>query len=94
MGLNICMGVGRIDEVKEEVEEECTGDNIEVDHDSTGLIHSFVSKDLLLKMSNLNLWKVHRCVGELVSRDGEVDGDHHQAVQAREGLGQGKERTS
>ena len=30
----------RIDKVKEEVEEECTGDNIEVDHDSTGLIHS------------------------------------------------------
>ena len=53
----------------------------------------FHTKGSAAENSNLNLWKVHWCVGELVSCDGEVDGDQHQVVQAREGLGQGKERT-
>ena len=58
------MAVGRIDKVKEEVEEECTGDNIEVDHHSTGLIHSFIPKDLLLKI----LTSISgRCIGVLVN---------------------------
>ena len=75
MGLDMVMGVRMTDQADQEVEEEQAREEVEVEQQG----------------ADLNLGRVHGGGGELVDGHRDVDGDDHEAVQPREGAGEGEE---
>ena len=57
MGADICVGVRRVCKVDEEVEKECTGYKVQIQHNSTLLeFQSLDTNHAILHFYNLNDW--------------------------------------